>query len=49
MHELLAARFQHAVYLFCAKNTLVKIERGGSVMHNQFRDELILSLHGFLH
>jgi hypothetical protein len=48
VHKLLAARFHHSVYFLSAKNTLVEIERSGSVAHDQFGNELILSMHRFL-
>jgi hypothetical protein len=48
VHDLLAARFNHSVYFFGAKDTFVEIERGVPVMHDQFGDELVLSMHRFL-
>jgi hypothetical protein len=36
------------VYFLSAKNTLVEIERSMRVAHDQFGNELVLSMHGLL-
>jgi hypothetical protein len=48
VHDLIAGRFNDSVYFFGAKDTFVEIERGVPVMHDQFGDELVLSMHGLL-
>src|ERR1035438_1066793 len=48
VHELLAARLRHSMYFFGAKDALVKVERGKPAVHDQFGDELVLSMHGAL-
>src|ERR1019366_7205540 len=48
VHELLAARLRHSMYFFGAKDALVEVERGKPAVHDQFGDELVLSMHGAL-